>query len=65
VALARVDQLPRPTMQRYHPFHVTRAELLSRLGRAEEARTAYEAALALVDNPAERAYLTRRVAGLP
>ncbi|OBK49487.1 RNA polymerase subunit sigma-24 [Mycobacterium gordonae] len=64
VALARVDRLP-PTMQRYHPFHVTRAELLRRLGRSPEARAAYEAALALVDNPAERAYLTRRAAGLP
>lgn len=64
VALARVDRLP-PTMQRYHPFHVTRAELLRRLGRSTEARAAYEAALALVDNPAERAYLARRAAGLP
>jgi len=64
VALARVDRLP-PTMQRYHPFHVTRAELLRRLGRSREARAAYDAALALVDNPAEQAYLTRRAAGLP
>ncbi|WP_241010896.1 RNA polymerase sigma factor [Mycobacterium camsae] len=60
VALARVDRLPPAGMQRYHAFHVTRAELLRRLGRSAEARTAYEAAIALVDNPAERAYLTRR-----
>lgn len=60
VALARVDRLTRADMQRYHPFHVTRAELLRRLGRSDEARTAYEAAIELVDNRAERAYLTRR-----
>ncbi len=60
VALAQVHRLPRAVMQRYHPFHVTRAELLRRLGRSDEARTAYAAALELVDNPAERAYLTRR-----
>lgn len=64
VALARVDRLP-PAMRLYHPFHVTRAELLRRLGRSRAARAADEAALALVDNPAERAYLTRRAAGLP
>ncbi|MFV8317582.1 RNA polymerase sigma factor [Mycobacterium sp. 23] len=60
VALSRVDRLPQAAMQRYHPFHVTRAELLRRLGRSDEARAAYEAALALVDNPAEHAYLARR-----
>lgn len=48
----RVDRLPQTTMQRYHPYHVTRAELLRRLGRSDEARAAYEEALELVDNPA-------------
>lgn len=55
-----MDRLPGAGMQRYHAFHVTRAELLRRLGRSDEARAAYAAAIALVDNPAERAYLTRR-----
>lgn len=59
VALARVDRLTRD-LQRYHPFHVTRAELLRRLGRSDEARAAYEAAIELVDNRAELAYLTGR-----
>ena len=45
---------------RYHPWHATRADLLRRLGRRAEAREAYDAALALIDNEAERAYLTRR-----
>ena len=41
----------------YHPWHATRADLLRRLGRSAEAREAYDAALALTDNEAERAYL--------
>jgi RNA polymerase sigma-70 factor (ECF subfamily) len=44
----------------YHAFHATRADLLRRVGRSAEARAAYDAALALTDNPAETAYLTRR-----
>ncbi len=57
VALALVDRLP---LQRYHPWHATRADLLRRLGRSAESRAAYDAALALIDNPAQSAYLTRR-----
>ncbi len=57
VALAEVDRLDLAT---YHPWHATRADLLRRLGRSAEAREAYDAALALTDNEAERAYLTRR-----
>jgi RNA polymerase sigma-70 factor, ECF subfamily len=60
VALAIVDRLPREQMARYHAWHVTRADLLRRLGRSAEARAAYDTALALIDNPAETAYLTRR-----
>ncbi|WP_187366766.1 RNA polymerase sigma factor [Nocardioides dongxiaopingii] len=59
VALAEVDRLG-GALSGYHPFHVTRAELLRRLGRSAEARAAYDAALDLVDNPAETAYLRRR-----
>jgi RNA polymerase sigma-70 factor (ECF subfamily) len=57
VALAEVERLP---LEGYHPWHVTRAELLRRMGRSDDARAAYDAALALIDNEAERAYLTRR-----
>jgi RNA polymerase sigma-70 factor (ECF subfamily) len=57
VALAEVDRL---SLDGYHAWHVTRAELLRRLGRSDEARAAYDAALAHTDNEAERAYLTRR-----
>ena len=57
VGLAEVDRLDLP---RYHLWHSTRAELLRRLDRPDDARAAYDAALALTDNAAERAYLTRR-----
>jgi RNA polymerase sigma-70 factor (ECF subfamily) len=35
-------------LERYHYLHATRAELLRRLGRVDEARDAYDRALALV-----------------
>jgi len=57
VALAEVDRLP---LTGYHAWHATRADLLRRLGRSGEARAAYDAAIAATDNPAERAYLSRR-----
>jgi RNA polymerase sigma-70 factor (ECF subfamily) len=49
----------------YAPAHSTRAELLSRLGRTAEATAAYEAALALPLNAAQRAHLQERLAELP
>jgi RNA polymerase sigma-70 factor, ECF subfamily len=46
----------------YHLLHAGRADLLRRLGRAEEAAAAYRRALDLATNPVERAFLTRRLA---
>jgi RNA polymerase sigma-70 factor, ECF subfamily len=46
----------------YHYLPAAKADLLRRLGRAAEARSAYLAALKLTDNPAERGFLSRRVA---
>ncbi|GAB6984535.1 RNA polymerase sigma factor [Nocardioides pyridinolyticus] len=62
VALAEVDRLPeiQPSLTTYHAWHATRADLLRRLGRSAEARAAYDAAIGATDNPAERAYLSRR-----
>ena len=57
VALAEVDGLP---LEGYHLFHATRAELLRRLGRSDQARTAYGRAIELAGNTAEKAYLIRR-----
>jgi RNA polymerase sigma-70 factor (ECF subfamily) len=59
VGLATVDRLE-DTLVGYHAFHATRADLLRRLGRDEEARAAYDAAIELAGNTAETAYLTRR-----
>jgi len=49
----------------YHLFHATRADLLRRLTRHDEAADAYEAALALVSNAAERRFLEGRRQSLP
>ena len=51
-------------LEHYHYFHTTRAELLRRLGRPDEARVAYDRALELVTDPAERHWLEGRQAEL-
>jgi RNA polymerase sigma-70 factor (ECF subfamily) len=48
----------------YQHFHSARADLLRRLGRADEAAAEYRRALDLATNPTERAFLERRVAEL-
>jgi RNA polymerase sigma factor (sigma-70 family) len=60
-ALAEVEPLE-PELRGYHLFHATRAELLRRLGRADEARASDRRALALTRNPAERRLLEQRLA---
>ena len=61
-ALALVDGLE---LDGYHYLHATRAELLRRLDRVDEARAAYDRALELVHSDAERRFLERRLAELP
>jgi RNA polymerase sigma-70 factor, ECF subfamily len=46
----------------YHLLHSARADLLRRLGRADEAAAAYARALELATNPVERRFLERRLA---
>ncbi|WP_406327398.1 RNA polymerase sigma factor [Streptomyces sp. NBC_00203] len=60
-ALTLVDALD---LDGYHAFHAVRADLLRRLGRRSEAVKAYEAAIALTESTAERAYLERTRAAL-
>ena len=60
-ALAAVDELP---LDGYHLYHATRADLLRRLTRDAEAAAAYDKAIALAENAAERAFLTSRRAAL-
>ena len=57
VALAIVDGL---NLSGYYLFHAIRADLLRRLSRDAEATLAYDAAIALTANKAERAFLQRR-----
>ncbi len=57
LALAAIEDLDLPG---YHLLPATRADLLARLGRSEEARAAYAEAIALTSNDAERAFLRDR-----
>jgi RNA polymerase sigma-70 factor, ECF subfamily len=61
-ALTVVDGLE---LDGYHYLHATRAELLRRLDRPDEARVAYDRALELVRSEPERRFLERRLAELP
>ena len=49
-------------LERYHLWHSTRAELLRRLGRDEEAAAAYSRALELAPSETERTFLQERLA---
>jgi RNA polymerase sigma-70 factor (ECF subfamily) len=60
-ALPVVDAL---RLDAYHLFHATRADLLRRLGRLDDAAAAYQRALELTTNGAERAFLTSRLQSL-
>jgi RNA polymerase sigma factor (sigma-70 family) len=59
-ALADVNALA-AELDGYYLYHATRAELLRKLGRTVEARSADVRALALTTNPAERDLLERRL----
>jgi RNA polymerase sigma-70 factor (ECF subfamily) len=59
--LAIVDGL---SLDDYRYLYATRGELLTRLGRTEEARDAFQRALALVHDEAERRVLERRIDAL-
>jgi RNA polymerase sigma-70 factor, ECF subfamily len=61
--LSLVDGLA-PELGGFHLFHATRADLLRRLGRVEEARDAYRRALEMTANVVERRYLEGRIAEL-
>jgi RNA polymerase sigma-70 factor, ECF subfamily len=58
-ALEAADELP---LAEYHLYHATRADLLRRLNRDVEAAAAYDRAIALTENAAERAFLATRAA---
>jgi RNA polymerase sigma-70 factor, ECF subfamily len=68
IAVAQVDGpeaglelVDRIDLDGYQYFHSTRADLLRRIGRNDEARTEYERALALAKAQPERRFLRRRI----
>jgi RNA polymerase sigma-70 factor (ECF subfamily) len=64
-ALEEVAELEKDgRLARYQYLPAIKADLLHRLGRSQEAATAYCQALELTGNDAERAFLAERLAGL-
>jgi RNA polymerase sigma-70 factor (ECF subfamily) len=64
--LSLVDAiLQRGDLADYHLTHAARADLCRRLGRTDDARTAYLRALELARQEPERRYLQRRLDDLP
>ncbi|WP_010413936.1 RNA polymerase sigma factor [Citromicrobium sp. JLT1363] len=63
--LAVLDELEAARLADFLPFHAARADLLVLAGRREEARAAYEAALALAPEAAEARFLAAQLAALP
>ena len=63
--LAELDALgAEPQLARYPYLAAARGDFLARLGRLEEARVAFEEALILTDNDAERRFLRGRISEL-
>jgi RNA polymerase sigma-70 factor (ECF subfamily) len=61
--LALLDELEiAGELAEFHLLPAARADLLRRLGKMEDARTAYERALSLATNDVERRFLRRRLA---
>jgi RNA polymerase sigma-70 factor, ECF subfamily len=61
---AALELADRLELEGYHYLHSTRAELLRRLERTDDARAAYARALELVHSDAERRFLEQRLAEL-
>jgi RNA polymerase sigma-70 factor (ECF subfamily) len=60
-ALGIVEELD---LDHYQYFHSTKAELLRRLGRLDQARLSYHRALALATSDTDRRFLNKRIAEL-
>jgi len=58
--LAALGAVDRDQLSDYQPYHAARADLLARAGSVGEALAAYERALELTTNPAERRFLVDR-----
>jgi RNA polymerase sigma-70 factor (ECF subfamily) len=58
--LAELASLDAEDVDSYQPYHAARADLLARAGRVSDALAAYDRAIELTTNPAERSFLTRQ-----
>ena len=61
VGLTLLHRLDYAMVENYYPYHAALADLLRRTNQREAAADAYERALALCQNSAERAYLQGRL----
>jgi RNA polymerase sigma-70 factor (ECF subfamily) len=62
VGLSLLDALgDDATLVTWHPYHAARADLLQRLARTDDARTAYQRALDLARTTPERAFIEHRL----
>ncbi|MGI9318298.1 MAG: RNA polymerase sigma factor [bacterium] len=65
IALMYLDQIEDfDALGEYHPYYLTRADFLHRLGSLEEARSMYQKALAHCDNTIERDHIQQKVQAL-
>ena len=62
--LTALAQIAPTSLDTYQPYHATRADLLARAGRHDEADAAYERAIELSTNTVEREFLLRQRAAL-
>ncbi len=58
-------QIPPEAVVNYQPYWAQTAHLLAQLGPAPRARTAYERAIGLSEDPATRDFLLRKLSALP
>jgi RNA polymerase sigma-70 factor (ECF subfamily) len=58
--LAALAELDAAQLRDYQPYHAARADLLARAGRTRDALAAYDRAIELTTNPAERRFLTQQ-----
>jgi RNA polymerase sigma-70 factor (ECF subfamily) len=62
--LAALTALDAEQLASYQPYHAARADTLGRAGRAGDAIAAYDRAIELTTNPAERRFLTQQRAAV-
>ena len=64
VGLAALDAIDAAVLDDYQPYHATRADLLARAGHGDDARAAYDRAIALSTSVAEQRFLEQQRAAV-